>query len=143
MAANLSELLRVLLSAVCKYRLTLKTWFSSSLLILLDYGSLPVFPNTFFVLVVRHIHWLKESAESFWVSLIVNMWLPFKWAYYLTRRIFFPFQGLSRKSQITHAVIDFWTGWFVPCIQLLPYRTINVSPIGCFALFRDLKTKWK
>ena len=109
MAANLSELLRVLLSAVCKYRLTLKTWFSSSLLILLDYGSLPVFPNTFFVLVVLHIHWLKESAERFWVSLIVNMWLPFKWAYYLTRRIFFPFQGLSRKSQITHAVIDFWT----------------------------------
>ena len=63
----------------------------------------------------------------------------------MTRRIFFPFHYLSRKVQITHVVIDFFQiqGWFVPCIQLMPYRTINMLPIGSFALFCDLEAKWK
>ena len=35
------------------------------------------------------------------------------------------------------------TSWFVPCIQLLLYRTTNVFLIGCFTFFCDLKIKWK
>ena len=63
----------------------------------------------------------------------------------MTRPIFFPFQYFPRKVQITHAVIDCFQrqGWFVPCIQLMPYRTNSVSTSGCCALFRDLKRKWK
>ena len=39
---------------------TLETQFFSSLLILLDYGSLPIFPNTSIALVVQHIHLLTD-----------------------------------------------------------------------------------
>ena len=49
---------------------TLETRFSSSLLILLDYGSLFIFPKIYLFLLVRHIHRLKESCERLWVSLL-------------------------------------------------------------------------
>ena len=50
--ANLSELLRALLSA--RYRLHSRK-LSSSLLIPLNYGSLLIFPNNSLVLAARHI----------------------------------------------------------------------------------------
>ena len=84
---------------------TLENRFSSSLLILLDCGSLLVLPNTFLVLVVRHTHWLKESHREAYGKHMVTFQTPvISWLDAYS----FQYQYLPRKLKITHGVIDFF-----------------------------------
>ena len=131
---------------------TPKTRFSPLLLLLLEFGSILLFPNTYPVLLVRHIHWLNESWERLSVQFLychgklmvtfqtgVNSWFN---TYYFHFSICQEKQLMLSINSCCNRLLS-KTGWFVPCIQLLQYKTINVFPICCFALFHDLKTKWK
>ena len=96
--ANLSELLRVLLSARCKHRLHCR--------------------NSVVVMIADTNRLWQSSRLSQYISCLCSL------AYPLTKRIlkkalsfstvmlsiFFPFQYFPRKIQITHTVIDFFQG---------------------------------
>ena len=144
---NLSELLREVLSARCKFRLpsiksvfvvttdTTRLWLSSRLSQYISCLGIPAYPLT--KRIVR-----KALSLS---TVMVNIWLPFKQTQLVDLTNILSISVFVKKSSNNSCGNSPFKdrGCFVPCIQLLPYRTINVFPTGFFMLFLGLKAKWK
>ena len=150
--ANLSELLKALLSARCKYRLytrnsvfviisdTARLWQSSRLSQYISYLGNSAYPLT-----KRIVG--KTLGFS---TVIANIWLPSKWAklvdssHILSISVFA--KKISNNSCGNRLLSKAGAGsfhTFNSCHTelLMCYRAINVFPIGCFTPFHDLETK--
>ena len=143
--ANLSELLRAVLSGRCKYCLhsrnlvfviiadTTRLWQSSRLSQYISCLDSAAYRLT------------KRMWEGFeFLIVMVNLWLLFK-RVHLAESTHIPsisvfIKKSSNNSCDNRLFSKTGTGLFhaFNCY----HRTINVFPVGCFALFRYLKTKW-
>ena len=142
---NLSELLREVLSARCKCRLpsiksvfvvttdTTRLWLSSRLSQYISCLGIPAYPLT-----------KRIVRKALSLSLVmVNIWLAFKQTQLVDLTNILSISVFVKKSSNNSCGNSPFKdrGCFVPCIQLLPYRTINVFPTGFFMLFLGLKAK--